>query len=200
MAMEFTVELDMREAQRTTAEFMAAFDRHLETEFRRVLMLMLRQAQSNAPVGSGNYAIEDGRKERRRAGGSRSRHIAKPGGFVKLQGRDSRIRKISGGTLRRALTVEFEMATAQLRAQLGVPSGSPAAKYAEMAERGGTIAAKRVKYLRFSPDGQRIIFKPVVHRAPHPYLVPALTYAWPLVQAAPERAFQAAKAEVGLGE
>ncbi len=197
--MEFTTSLDLKEATASGAAFFAAFDRHLEVEFRRVMMVMLRFAQGRAPVGDHSYTIEDGPRERRRAGGSRSRHVAKPGGFVKHQGTGSRIRKVSGGTLRRALTVAIAATAGGLGAQLGVPSDSPAAKYARIAEIGGTVAAKKAKYLRFSPDGQRIVFQPIVYRAPHPYAAPALAYAWPMVLEAPRRAFLAAKAQLGLG-
>lgn len=193
---EVVVHVDLHEVEARGDEFFRAFEAALLQLFREVMMLALKMAQSLAPKGDHNYAIED-LEEVRRAGGSTSSRPANPGGFAMQQPSKLRIRKVPGGTLRRALTVVILEVGETVTAKLGVPDTSPAAKYAHIAETGGIVQAKNVRYLRFSPDGQIVIFKPVVHRAAHPYVMPALMYVWPLMQKVPERAFEMAKVEIG---
>lgn len=192
---EVRVKIDLSEVKAKGALFFKEYERLLEAEFRKLMILALKMAQSLAPKGDHNYAIED-LDEVRRAGGSTSSRPGNPGGFAIQNSAKFAIHKVAGGTLRRALTMAVTTEGELVSAKLGVPSSSPAAKYAHIAEIGGTIAAKNVRYLRFSPDGQVVIFKPVVHRAPHPYVIPALMYVWPLVQKLPQEVFELAKAAI----
>lgn len=191
---EFRVRIDMHEVLVRGDEFFRAYELALVRLFRELMIAALKVAQSLAPKGDHNYAIED-LDEVRRAGGSTSSRPANPGGFAITNDAKYAIRKVPGGTLRRALTMAILEVGEGVQAKLGVPDSSPAAKYAHIAEVGGTIAAKNARYLRFSPDGKTVIFKPVVHRSPHPYVMPALMYVWPLVQELPGKAFEIAKAE-----
>jgi hypothetical protein len=194
--LQVTVHMDWHEVNERGAAFFTAFEHALEKRFRDVMLLALKAAQRNAPVGDHNYAIED-LSEIRRAGGSSSSRPANPGGFAIQNSGKHRISKVPGGTLRRALTMLVAGSIKEmLTGQVGVPDSSPAAKYAHIAEIGGTIAAKKARYLRFSPDGQTIIFKPVVHRAAKPYIWPALLEIWPAVQAVPHLAWEEARAAV----
>ena len=168
------VHLDMREAMAMGEHFMASFEKHLIKEFNKVLTMALKVAQDRAPVGRSNYLVEG-------------------------TGPNTAIKKVPGGTLRRSLTAHLQGQLEDvLEGRIGVAGGSPAEKYARMRELGGVIEAKKSRMLRFSPDGKHIVFKRVVHQEPHPYLLPALIFAWPYMQRVPELAFEAAKAEHGL--
>lgn len=195
------VTLDLAEAKAQGDLFFAAYERAMVAHFRRAMLVALKAAQQFAPKGEHNYDIED-LDERTRAGGSRTSTVASQRGFAvdAASTGKHRIRKVPGGALRRALQLAIEAALSEemLTGHIGVASGSPAEAYARITELGGTIAAKRAKYLRFSPDGHTIIFKPVVHRDPHPYLLPALIYAWPEIQKVPQLAFEQAAAEMGM--
>jgi hypothetical protein len=156
------------------ALFIRAFDRHLRTEFERVLVATLAVAKARAPFGDHNWTID-------------------------WSGGGANIQSVPGGVLRRSLTFALtDMLDVGMVGQIGVPSASPAAKYARMAELGGTIHAKSGPYLIFSPDGQTVVRTAVVHREAHPYIIPALAYAWPLVKRIPELAFARAADELGM--
>lgn len=205
---EVKVSIDWRAAHAHGLLFFDAFERSLEKNFRHVMVLALKFAKAAAPKGDRNFAIED-LDEITRAGGSRNSRPANPRGFaittdqrrLAATGHGGyRIRKVPGGTLRRLLSmIVIKSSVELLEGRIGVPAGSPAEKYARIAELGGTIAAKKAKYLRYSPDGHTIVFKPVVHRSPHPYLLPTLLYVWPLVNEwLPQTAWAEATAEFGL--
>lgn len=198
-----TVKLDLGPAEAEGAAFFRAYQRNLVIFHGHVLVACLRVAQAFAPVGSRDFVIEDAGGKGRRSGHAPGNSPANPAGFATQPGTgsdDPVIRKSSGGTLRRALSLAQEVVGAELiRGTIGVAPGSAAEKYARMRELGGTISAKKGRYLRYSPDGQVIVFKPVVHQDPHPYLLPALLYAWPLLQEVPVKAFEAAKMEAVTG-
>lgn len=198
---ELAVHFDWHRAEVHGPIFFEMFAKALEKEFRRTLVVALRAAQKFAPKGDRNYVIED-LDERTRAGGSTRSTPANPRGFAVQADFNAatghgrwRVRKVPGGTLRRALALMVVGKAEELVGTIGVRAGSPAEKYARITELGGAIVAKKAKYLRYSPDGQTIVFKPVVHRPPHPYLLPALLFAWPLIEAAPVVAFEKASLE-----
>lgn len=162
---EVVVNVDTASAVASGLRFFRAYNVALKKNFRQAVLATLKAAKSWAPKGDNDYMID---------------WTVKP----------PEIRKVSGGTLRRALTAVFDTTLSTvLKGIIGVPADSPAAKYARMREFGGTITATHAPKLIFSPDGAHIVAVTSVHQEPRPYIIPALVFGWPLVKECPRLAF-----------
>ncbi len=172
---DVVVNVDTASAVASGKEFFRVYNSFLRSSFREAVMATLKAAQAWAPKGDNDYMID-------------------------WTVRPPAIRKVSGGTLRRALTAVFDTTLSEvLVGIIGVPSTSPAAKYARMRELGGTITATKAPKLIFSPDGAHIVAVTSVHQEPRPYIIPALVFGWPLVKEVPAIAFRKASAARDLG-
>ena len=160
-----SVSFNLQAAKDQGTIFFDSYRAALVSYFRECVMATLKTAKAFAPKGDHDYVI----------------------------GHGTEIRKVAGGTLRRALTAVVQTSQLELTGVIGVPADSPAAKYARMRELGGTIRAVHGPYLVFSPDGQSIVRTPVVHQDPHPYAQPALVWGFTQLTQVPSQAWEVGK-------